>query len=144
MSALHPLTQEVAHPSPGKKRISPITLWSGLLLAPLAFSVQVICSYPVASDLCARGGSPLAWLIAINVATVLVAAAGVIAAWISWRHTRAEKAGGAEATAERGDGRTRFLAQFGMISSALLLFAVLMQLTSLVFFGPCSGFGLLR
>jgi len=143
MSTLHPLTQEVAHPAPEQNRVSPYTLWAGLLLAPLAFSVQVICSYPVASDLCRRGDNPLAWLVAINVATVLIAAAGVLAAWASWRHTRGEKSGGAEATAERGDGRTRFLAQLGLISSALLLLAVLVQFSSLVFFGPCIGSGLL-
>ena len=143
MNTLHPLARGVAHPAPGQDRVSPYLLWAGLLLAPLAFSLQVVCSYPVAADLCRRGGNPLWWLVGINVATVLVAAAGLWAAWMSWRRTRAEKAGGAEATAERGDGRTRFLAQLGLISSALLVFAVLLQFSALVFFGPCIGFGVL-
>ncbi len=138
--ALHPLAGNVAHPSRQHDLVARWKLWTGLLLAPLAFSLQVLASYTVGSDLCSADGAPLPWLVAINVVTALLAVIGMAIAWSNWRATRNEAVGDIHATADRGDGRTRFMALFAFSSSALLLFGLLLQPLVLVYFGPCTGF----
>lgn len=140
---LHPLADDVSHPAPQKHLVASWKLWTGLLLAPLALSLQVVVSYIVGSDVCSAGGAPLPWLLMINIATALLAGFGMFAAWSNWRATRHEAGGDVHHSADRGDGRTRFMALFGLSWSALSLFAVVVQALALVYFGPCIGFSAL-
>lgn len=137
---LHALADDVSHPAPQERLVVPWRLWTGLLLAPLAFSLQVVGSYTIGSDLCSAGGTPLPWLVVVNIATAVLAGFGMFIAWTNWRKTRHEAEGDVHQSADRGIGRTRFMALFGLSWSALFLFAVAMQALVLVYFGPCIGF----
>jgi hypothetical protein len=115
-------------------------VWCGLLLAPLAFSLQVVASYIIASDLCSAGKVAWPYLVATCVLTSAMAGVGVGLAWTSWQRTRGEASGDMTQLADRGDGRTRFLALFGLTGSSLLLFGILVQVAAFALFGPCVGF----
>ncbi len=141
--ALHPLAHDVSHPAPQRPLVALWKLWAGLLLAPIAFSLQVVVSYTIGSDLCSAGGAPSPWLLMTNIATALLAGLGIWIAWSNWRVTRHEAGGDIHQSADRGDGRTRFMALFGLSWSALFLFAVVVQALVLVYFGPCIGFSAL-
>ncbi len=83
------------------------------------------------------GGAPLAWVVVMSVSLVWpgcsgrppMAAASVVAiaiagacGWLafqSWRRTRAEAPGGRAQAVDIGEGRARFLAVLGMLSSGL-------------------------
>jgi hypothetical protein len=54
--------------APQKKVVAHWKLWTGLLLASLAFSLQVLASHAIGSDLCSAGGTPLPWLVVVNIA----------------------------------------------------------------------------
>lgn len=54
--------------APQKKVAAHWKLWTGLLLASLAFSLQVLASHAIDSDLCSAGGTPLPWLVVVNIA----------------------------------------------------------------------------
>ena len=140
MTALHPLSDDVSHPSPHRDRVATWKVWCGLLLAPLAFSLQVVASYIIASDLCSANAVPLRYLIVTCVLTSALACVGVGLAWTSWRRTRDEASGDMTQLADRGDGRTRFMALFGLTGSSLFLFGILLQIAAFALFGPCVGF----
>jgi hypothetical protein len=140
MNALHPLADDVPHPSPHRDRVAAWKVWCGLLLAPLAFSVQVVASYVIASDLCSANAVPLPYLVAVCVLTSVMCGVGVGLAWTSWRRTRGEASGDMAELAERGNGRTRFMALFGLTGSSLFLFGILLQIAAFALFGPCVGF----
>lgn len=140
---LHPLSDELPHPAPRRHRVARWRLWAALLLAPAAFSLQVLASYTVGSDLCSAGRMPLPWLVAILLATGLLALLGGGIAWCNWRATRDEGAGDIHASADRGDGRTRFMSVFALGWSALFLVGMLAQALVLAWFGPCIGFAAL-
>lgn len=137
--ALHPLSDELAHPAPQQHRVARWKLWAGLLLAPLAFSLEVLASYSIGSELCSAGRMPLPWLAGLLVAMTVLAAVGGAIAWSNWRKTRGEAPGDIHASADRGDGRTRFMSLFALIWSALFLLGVAVQALVLLWFGPCVG-----
>jgi hypothetical protein len=99
--------------------------------------VELVVSYAVASDACAmarRLGQPIvgrarideiALLLAINLLCLALASAGAAVSVRNWRKTRGEKPGGAQATLSVGEGRTRFIAAFGVMSAAGFILAIL-------------------
>jgi hypothetical protein len=98
-----------------------VTLWTGLLLAPVAFLVNLELSYLMVSPSCARG-SALS-LHRIHGACLLLALAGAVVAWRSW---------GAVGTGWPGEAggpaaRSRFLAGLGFAGSAFFALAILAQ-----------------
>jgi hypothetical protein len=114
------------HPAPARHTVSNFALGFGLLAAPFAWAVDEMALYFVASRLCemktynvtetlARATSP--WFIAISVVAFIVALAGVWVACDSWRRSRNEKEGSGHHLVEVGEGRTRFLAMTGMVTS---------------------------
>jgi len=124
------------HPSPHHDRVDHAWLFAALAAGPAAWIVQLIAGYAIASVACtaqraaggasgfAFAGEP-AWLIALNLAALVVVVAGGVYCRIAWNRTANEKAGGPEAALTIGSGRTRFLAVWGMMSSVGFSLAVL-------------------
>jgi hypothetical protein len=119
------------HPSPQRHRVGLAALFFGLAAAPLGWNVQLLLSTALSGHACYPRDVPLAvpawsgtWgvLLAIGVAGLALAAAGGLVSWRNWRRTRGESAGAAERLFEVGEGRTRFLAMFGLLAS--FLFAI--------------------
>lgn len=115
------------HPAPQRHVVSRFALGFGLLAAPFAWALDELALYFVASRLCemktynieetlARATSP--WFVGITLLTFAIAFAGTAVAYSSWRKSRDEKQGTGHALIEIGEGRTRFLAMTGLITSA--------------------------
>jgi hypothetical protein len=121
-----------------------VGLFTALFLAPASFALQIIVGYVVAARWCSAALQPQGWLLAIHATAVFGASIGMGLAWMIWRRTREEKPGGASRAADRGEGRTRFLALCAVCSSLIFLLAVLMDLASVLMLGSCPGLPVAR
>lgn len=135
------------HPAPHRHRVGLLPIWFGIAAAPVAWDVQLLANslfvgracYPHAQPLTAPQW-PALWLtiLIISLAGIAVAAAAWLVSWRSWQLTYEEKGGGEHHLLEAGQGRTRFLAMIGMMSSTLFLLALIFG-TLAVFLVPlCS------
>ena len=137
----------VTHPAPHRDRVGVGALWFGIAAAPLAWTVQQILSSTLAGYACYphadprtsplwNGLSPL--LLAICAAAFAIALSGSGVAWNSWRQTHAERPGSVHHLMETGDGRTRFMAMCGMVTSTLFLIALAFGATALFVVHLCG------
>lgn len=135
------------HPAPHRHRVGLFAQWSQLVVAPLAWSLQLMVDTVLESHGCFPHQTPIErnlfshapGLMGATVAVVTVACvAGFLLAARNWRCTRAERPGLAHHVMEAGDGRTRFLALAGMIVSGLFLLAVLVHGAMLLEVPPCG------
>jgi len=136
------------HPAPARDQIAVGTLWFGLFGAAAAWSVQTIVNYIVASHTCfpriypldvpTIGRAPLWWIVVIvSFVALVVGALGGLAAFRSWSATRHETGGHAHWALETGEGRTRFMAVAGLVTSAIFIIAILVNGASAVLVQPC-------
>lgn len=125
-----------SHPSPQRERVDHRALFAALAAGPAAWIVQLVASYAAVGVACtarrtvaaasaaAFAGEPTL-LIAGNLVCLAIVVAGGIFCRIAWNRVAGEKAGGPEAALNVGDGRTRFIAVCGMLSSVGFALAVL-------------------
>jgi hypothetical protein len=144
MHTVHLPDRDAEHPSPHRARVATWELLVALFLAPAGFAVQVIAGYVVAARLCSAGLRPVGVLVTLHATALLAAAIGMGMAWRLWRRSRDEKPGDARQAADRGEGRTRFLALCAVCSSLIFLLAVLMDLASVLLLGACPGLPVAR
>jgi len=98
-------------------------LWTGVLLAPTAFLLNLEFAYLVVDWGCKRASMPPGAVHLVHAACLLLAAVGALVAWRRWR------AAGAHWPGELGgpEGRTRFMAGLGVATSAMFALAILAQ-----------------
>lgn len=102
---------------------APVAMWVGLLLAPAAFFVHLQGAYLLVLRDCGRDGGR--WLVhGAGLLAVLLAAAGVWAAWLTW------VTAGRTSPSDDGTpaGRTRLLGIAGLAMSSILLLILIAQL----------------
>lgn len=141
----------MSHPAPARSEIRESLLWLGLFGAPVLWSLQLLANYAAIAHGCSPapdghaalsvGGLRAAvWMVTV-VAAAGAAAAG-LAAWRAWQRTKGERAApnaeAHESLREIGEGRTRFMAFLGLLSSGLFLIAVLFSALSLVLVPGCG------
>jgi hypothetical protein len=122
-----------SHPAPHRHLVSFLRLLFGATAAPIFWLGQLMLGFSVTAWACYGGDHPTApalaplhaALAAFDGIAITAAAAGGIVAYASWRSLRGEKPGGHEAALETGEGRARFLALWGIMSSAIFLAAIL-------------------
>lgn len=145
IQALPPIN--VSHPAQHRGRIGLAALLFGIAAAPVAWDTQLLFSVALSGHACYPRNKLLAaplwsglWsiLLAISLAGIVLAIVGGLVAWRSWRHTREESPGSAHHLLESGDGRTRFMAMCGMLTSALFLVALVFG-TAALFLVPLCG-----
>lgn len=128
------------HPSPHRGRVGVARLTIGLMAAPVAWSLQLLLNASFAEWSCYPHDVPLvtpewgglhAALAAFNIVTLLVSLAGGVVAWTIWRSSGSERPGSAHALVASGDGRTRFMAMAGMMTSALFAVAIVLAMVNL-------------
>lgn len=138
---------DAGHPSPHAGRTSALRQLLILAGAPLAWSVQIALGYGAAAYACYPHRMALArpvlphlhlLLALLNAATIAVAALCALLAWRDWRHTRTELPGGHRHLLETGEGRSRFMALCGVISSLLFLGALLLTASVLLLVPSCG------
>lgn len=105
--------------------------------APAAWITQLVVCYGVASHACfpetepwlitppPGWGGESGWLAALNLVCLTVAIAGGFVSWRLWRGARDERGGDAEAAREIALGRTRFIANCGVLTGAIFGIAIL-------------------
>ena len=145
-----------SHPAPSRARVRRAALWFGLLGGPIAWSVQTLINLPVASHGCFPRLTPLdapitgamrgiAFVVSLAALAIGLAAAAV--AWRSWRHTRDEQQSGTgnarqhgaeHALLETGEGRTRFMALAGVLTSVTFLVASAIHAAAIFLVLPCG------
>lgn len=109
-----------------------IELWTGVLLAPLAWSLHLSISYYAAAVFCGSGGR--VFLFASSAVFLGVACAGCWYARTNYRNT------GREWPTGDHDGvliRSRFLAVSGLLLAGLSALLIVAQTIPMFFLEPC-------
>jgi hypothetical protein len=143
-SMAHPNT---GHPAPQRARVGAAALAIALAGAPLAWSIQIVVGYAIAAYACYPQRMSLAapvidglkgQLTMLSLAAILLAAICTLVGYRSWRATRGEQGGDHHALLEHGEGRTRFMAMCGLVTSAGFLVVLLFTSVVLVLVQPCG------
>lgn len=136
------------HPAPERHSIALGTLWFGLFGAAVAWSVQLLVDYVVAAHSCyprlyplatpTIGRAPLWWItVIVSVLMLIVGVLGGLAAVRSWSATRHETGGHTQWALDTGEGRTRFMATAGLVTSAIFIVAMLVNTAAAITVTPC-------
>jgi len=135
---------EVGEPAPGAHGHT-VLLAFGVIASPVAWGLALYTLYAIASQNCFPGATPRAtelwnadWILGViaSAAFVVCLVAGLVSYW-SWRVSYRENPR-AESPIQFGEGRTRFLATWGALTS--LLFGILMVLCAIpLFVVPTCG-----
>lgn len=136
------------HPSPHRDRVARWAVWFGLLGAPIAWSLQELVNVSLAGNACYPHDTPLSsplWTnltglaLWVEAAALLVCVAAGLAALQTWRQSRSEKPGDAHRLLGSGDGRTRFMAMAGIMTSLLFLIGTALATLNLAAVPACGG-----
>jgi hypothetical protein len=137
-------------------RVGLPALWFGLYGGPLAWTVQTLVNLPIAAHGCFPRLEPLSSpitgglrsvVVGVSIIALAVCVAAAVVAFRSWRRTREENQSGAgsarahapaNALAETGEGRTRFMALAGLLTSGTFLVVILVHLISIFLVSPCA------
>ncbi|HVW73170.1 MAG TPA: hypothetical protein VHC39_06000 [Rhizomicrobium sp.] len=141
MSAIDPVG-----PAPETRRPSFWWLMVGNCAAPIFWIGQLVLGYGVTSLVCYPGDTPrmaapgslLAVLIVFDGIALAAAVAGGAISLAAWRRSRDEGEGGIAHTLHVAQGRTRFLALWGMLSSLWFFFAILFNTIASVLAPLCG------
>ena len=134
------------HPSPHRAETRLAALLYGLLAAPIAWVSGELVNATVAQEACFPGTEPLAspafsnlhaTHVAVLVLSLLVSASAAMIALGAWRATRNEQAGGSHELLSTGDGRSRFMALAGLLTSVGFAIAILFSVPALLFVAAC-------
>lgn len=140
------MTYNAAHPSPHRGKTRLLSLLYGLIAAPLAWLVSQIADAALAQEACSPGTEPLTTpafhgLHAIQAAVLMAALViSASAAWVAlsaWRSTRGEQSGDQHALLSVGEGRSRFMALAGLLTSAGFGLGTIFSLPALLFVVSC-------
>jgi hypothetical protein len=107
-------------------------LWVGLLLAPVAFLINLEVAYALVPTACSSRNELPVHL--VHFACLLLTLYGLLTAWRSW------KAAGATWSGEQGDplARSRFMAGTGMLVSAMFVLVIVAQWIPSFILDPCQ------
>lgn len=106
--------------------------WTGLFLAPAVFFAHLQGAYLLVLWACERQG--IEWIHAAAALAVIGSAAGAFVAWRVW--SAAGRAADGDKPGTRP--RARFIAECGLLLSAVITLILLAQLVSGFFISPCQ------
>jgi hypothetical protein len=114
------------HPAPHRERVRLWLLMFGMIAAPGFWIAQLLLSYGVSAVACYGSDHPTSIasgtvvrtaLFVFDAVALIAALAGGIVSYASWRAVRAQQQHGRHPALEVGEGRTRFMALWGIMSS---------------------------
>jgi hypothetical protein len=141
-----PVATRPTHPSPHRGRAPVPALVFGLVGGPAAWFIQLLVSsglgqeacYPKAVPLSAPAFAGLATVLPVmEVAAILVALAAALTAYVCWRRSRGERAGDGHSLVDIGEGRSRFMAMAGILTSLGFAGAILFTLPAILAVRGC-------
>jgi hypothetical protein len=124
------VTIDPATPIPERRRLA--ALWTGLLLPPLAFLINLEVGYALVTRSCDRGDQLLIHL--THLACLLLSLVGGWAAWRLWQAEGAEWPGQGGGTV----GRTRFMAGLGLLTGPMFILVIVAQWIPGFLLSPCQ------
>jgi len=146
------------HPAPERGNVALWLLWFGFLGAPLAWTFQTLANTAVASHGCYPNLFPLdkpvtggmrGILFVISIVAIVAGVAALAVSFSAWQRTKSEhqaRSGeGARqhdqsvAALETGEGRTRFMALSGVLTSIIFLIVIIAHTAAVFAVIPCSG-----
>ena len=134
------------HPAPERSKVSLWSLSFSLAAPPLAWSLQSIAGYGISSEACYPGDTPRnvplfsgMWdlLLVLNVAALVIGVIAISVAYRNWNATRAETDGDSRNLIERGEGRTRFVAMWGLLLGSGFVLATVFSSVALLISPLC-------
>lgn len=149
-------TEENGHPAPARGRVPLSALWFGFVGAPAAWTVQTLVNTPLSAHSCYPRLTPLGTpttgglrgiAFAVSLVALVVCVAATAVAWRTWKRTREEhqqRTGrGREhepgsALLETGEGRTRFMALAGVLTSITFLAVSAAHTAAIFLVSPCG------
>jgi hypothetical protein len=137
---------DAAHPAPHRANINFGLLAAALIATPAMWGIRLVVNYGIDSHYCfpgARRSDALpgwAWptLLGIDLLAIVVALAAALISLRSWRQSREEFAASSGPLIEIGEGRTRFLALWGLMTSLGFLGALGFDLVTLWITPACG------
>lgn len=126
-----------AHPAPQRNRVAPLLLGACIAIGPVCWSAQLLINYMLGAQICFGADHPVVgatppgydWLrptmAALVLGAIVVAVASALLSWRHWTATRDEAPGPQHHFVEVGEGRTRFLAIWGLATSALFALVII-------------------
>jgi len=138
-------TQPV-HPSPHRAKTSLAALLYGLCAAPVAWCTGELVNATLAQEACFPGTEPLqlptitnlhGLQFAVMALSLLISASAAWVALQAWRATRFEHDGGPHTLLAIGEGRSRFMALAGILTSVGFGVATLFSWPAIQFVGFC-------
>jgi hypothetical protein len=136
-----------AHPAPHRDRTTLAELLFAVFAPPLAWSVHLVVNYGFASHSCFPDGQPQKaasfaglriLLLAIDGAALVISAIAVLIAYRAWQASSQELAETGSSMVETGEGRTRFLAIWGMLIGLTFFVAVIFDFVGLWMLPICG------
>lgn len=124
---------------PPRRQVGATVLLLALAAGPIAWGLHLVLNYGFASQICFPGLMPRAnaagvgWLWPLLIAIDMTGMAGcALAALLSWRNWRgAPRHLAVDKEIETGEGRSRFLASWGMLTSTLFVTAIFFDFVGL-------------
>ncbi|MBZ9673667.1 hypothetical protein [Mesorhizobium sp. ES1-3] len=135
---------DIGHPAPQRHDARPVLLVFALLAAPAAWTAQLLFAFASTSYICAGPTATAvpAWLapavIGLNLAALAIAASALVVALALLRRTLDEHRQRSGGVLEVGEGRTRFLAVWGLFTSLAFVVATLANSFSLLLVPLCK------
>jgi hypothetical protein len=138
------------HPAPHRHQVSLFESAFGLVGGPVAWFIQVCANYTMASwpcfpeeqrNLLPQAGYGWTWsaIIAVSIATFVIAVAAFLVSRRAYNRVRDEAHGDHQHLIDVGSGRTRFLALWGMIFSAAFAVGIAMDGVAYFLLPRCAG-----
>ncbi len=133
---------------PEANRPGTMAMLAGLLLAPLAWVLQMMMVETLSAQSCYPFNQPLsapsvAWmrpaLVAVSALCLAAGVAGTLTAWRNVRRMGPSPPGASNAPRRTRAGVDRFLSRVAAMSGALFLFALVATDVALAIVSPCRG-----
>jgi hypothetical protein len=130
--------------APEARSASFLVLLFGCIAAPVFWTGQLMLGFGVSAHACYPGDHPILLdrtgplftaMIVFDAVALVACAAGAAVSWSAWRKVR--QTGGQSHTLHTGEGRSRFLAMWGMLSSAWFFLAILFNIIASVMVPSC-------
>lgn len=109
----------------------PRRLWAGLFAGPVGWFVSFIGAYALAAGACGQGTGRLHGMVLLG---LIVAVAGTLLAWRTWK-----SAGGPPRSGDEGVvARARLLASLGLLAGGLFDIVIVAQWIAVALLTPCE------